>query len=394
MELKLEIGNAIQELSPWTVEVRRYLHQHPELSREEKETAKYIKRHLEEMGIEVMSYGETDVIGLLKGTATRGDKQTKTVALRADIDALPVTEETGLRFASKNKGIMHACGHDGHTSILLTVAKVLSERKHLIKGNIKFIFQHAEEVVPGGAEGLVKAGVLDDVDAIFGLHLWQPVKSGIIAVKPGPIMAGADEFLIRIKGKGGHGSMPHDTVDPVVVASSLIMNLQTLVSRSINPLYPVVVSVGTLQAGTTYNVIPDTAYLRGTIRYFHHEVQDSMPGLIRRLSEGICSAFGAACEVEYTYGDPPVINDEEMNHLVQQAASFVVGEENVIEATPSMGGEDFAYYLQKKPGCFFFVGIQNDQNVYPHHHPKFDIDEEMLPVGAAVMTTIALSYLK
>lgn len=373
---------------PWMIEVRRYLHQNPELSHQEKYTARFIKEQLEQWGIETMSYTGKDVIGIL-----RGAKPGKTVALRADIDALPVKEETGLPFTSNREGVMHACGHDGHTAILLTIARILSKYREVINGTIKLIFQHAEEVVPGGAKELVEAGIMEDIDAIFGLHLWQPVEKGLVATKPGPIMAGADAFFITINGKGGHGSMPHDTVDPVVVASHLVTQLQSVVSRFVNPVLPAVVSVGKIEAGESYNIIPDKATIAGTVRYFDPHIQQQIKARIRQMTEGACASFGATFDLNYVDGEPSVVNDERMNQIVREVASRMIGEDRVIEATPSMGGEDFAYYLTQKPGAYFFVGMGGEGSRYPHHHPKFDIDESVMPIGVRTLMYTALTFL-
>ncbi|GED12269.1 M20 metallopeptidase family protein [Aneurinibacillus migulanus] len=383
------INPIVDEYAAWIVETRRHLHQYPELSHHEMKTAGYIREQLESMGLVTRSYTGKDVVAYIEGTEAG-----KTVALRADIDALPIQEETELPFASQNPGVMHACGHDGHTAILLGAARALVNANVPFSGKIKLIFQHAEEVVPGGASELVEAGVLEDVDAIFGLHLWQNVDSGLLETCAGPIMAGSDSFTVKIQGRGGHGSMPHLTIDPIVIASHLVTQLQTVVSRSINPLYPAVISVGQIQSGDTYNIIPDTAQLQGTVRYFHPDVQDEIPPLIERLVNGVCASFGAVSTFEYVKGDPSVVNDSRMNSIVEQVGRKVLGEENVRPAVPSMAGEDFSYYLQRVPGAYFFLGIRNEQVAYSHHHPRFTIDEKMLPVGSKLLAGIALEYLE
>jgi amidohydrolase len=383
------VNQLVDEQGTWTVEVRRYLHQYPELSHQESKTARYIRKQLESMGLRTHTYTGKDVVAYIEGS-----KPGKTVALRADIDALPIQEETDLPFASKVPGVMHACGHDGHTAILLGAARALVQLGSSFSGRIKLIFQHAEEVVPGGASELVEAGVLEDVDAIFGLHLWQNVESGVVETCAGPIMAGSDSFTVNIQGKGGHGSMPHLTVDPIVIAAHLVTQLQTVVSRSVNPLYPAVVSVGQIHAGDTYNIIPDTAMIQGTVRYFHPEVQKEIPVLLERLANGVCASFGASATFEYVKGDPSVVNDARMNSIVEQVGRMVIGEENVKPAVPSMAGEDFSYYLQRVPGAYFFLGIQGEEAAYTHHHPRFTIDERMLPVGSKLLAGIALAYLE
>lgn len=387
-EQRAEIHAAVNQHAAWMVDVRRYLHQYPEVSHKESKTAAYIREQLESVGLPTQSYTGKDVVAYIEG-----GEPGRTVALRADIDALPIQEETGLPFASQHPGVMHACGHDGHTAILLGAARALIEAKVSFAGRIKLIFQHAEEVVPGGALELVKAGVLEDVDAIFGLHLWQNTKLGTVETCAGPIMAGSDSFSIAIQGSGGHGSMPHLTVDPIVVASHFVTQLQTVVSRSLDPIYPAVISVGQIHAGDTYNIIPDTAQLQGTVRYFHPDVQAVIPGLLERLAHGVCASFGAKAVCEYTKGDPSVINDPRMNAIVERVAHSVVGETMVRPAVPSMAGEDFSYYLQHVPGAYFFLGIGGDAAQYGHHHPRFTIDESMLPVGSELLAGIALTYL-
>jgi amidohydrolase len=383
-----QINRLVDENAAWSIAVRRHLHQYPELSHHESKTVQYIGQQLDEMGLEVLSCTGKDAVAYIEGS-----RPGKTIALRADIDALPIQEETGLPFASKLDGVMHACGHDGHTAILLGAAKALCGMPNDFAGRIKLIFQHAEEVVPGGARELVEAGVLQDVDAIFGLHLWQSLDARIVGAFPGPIMAGADSFTIKISGTGGHGSMPHLTIDPIVVAAHLVTQLQTVVSRSLNPLYPAVVSVGQIHAGDTYNIIPDTALIEGTVRYFHPEVREAIPGLLQRLANGTCSSFGASSSFTYVKGDPSVVNDFQMNKVVEQVAAEVLGTDKVVTAEPSMAGEDFSYYLQKVPGAYFFLGMKGEAARYSHHHPRFTIDERMLAPGSKLLAGIALNYL-
>ncbi len=372
----------------WMVAHRRHLHAHPELSHQEAQTRAYIEQQLHSMGIETRSLTGKDVIGYLDGPV-----KGKTVALRSDIDALPVAEETGLPFASKTPGVMHACGHDGHMAVLLGVVKKLVEERERIKGRVVFIFQHAEETVPGGARELVENGVLDGVDGIFGLHLWQPLESGLIGVKEGAIMAGADGFAIEISGKGGHGAMPHETVDPTLVAAHAITQLHTIISRTLNPLDQAVLSIGELKSGSTYNVIPDSATLSGTVRYFEPAVAATIRSRMEDILDGVCKSFGATHRFTYTVGDPSVRNHPEMAKIVKAAAESVVGPERVVEAVPSLGGEDFAYYCDQIPAAFFFVGVGHPAAPYGHHHPKFDIDEAMLPVGADIMREAVFRFL-
>ena len=377
------------ELTKWVIEQRRYLHQHPEVSYEEKETRQYIENQLHALGIETYSLTGKDVIGVLKGTYAG-----KTIGIRADMDALPIHEETNLPFASKNQGVMHACGHDGHMAILLGVANYLSTKKDDIHGTILLIFQHAEEDIPGGATELIAANLLENVDAIFGYHLWQPLKSGQIGVCEGPTMAGVDRFSFKILGKGGHGSMPEDAIDPTLVISHVITQLHTIVSRNLKPTDPAVISIGTLNAGSNYNVIPDTASASGTVRYFDLDTSTFIRQRIETIIKGVCDSFGANFEIHYEHGDPPLLNDPKLTSFMKQTATSLFGEEVVVDIEPILGGEDFAYYSLKIPASYIFIGIGDPNHPYGHHHPKFDIDENMLSVGVELFTDGLIRYLK
>lgn len=376
-------------LNDWIVQHRRYLHQHPELSHHETDTRTYITTQLHELGIETYSITGKDIIGIIKG-----DHPGKTVAIRSDMDALPILEETGLSFASANKGVMHACGHDGHMSILLGIAKLLVTNTSFIHGTIHLLFQHAEEEVPGGAVEIVAANGLQNIEAIFGYHLWQPLKSGLIGVRQGPTMAGADRFSIQIFGKGGHGSMPEETIDPTLVISHIITQLHTIVSRSIKAIDQAVISIGELSSGTTYNVIPDTAFASGTVRYFNKDTSSLIEKRMNEIIEGVCKSFGAAYKLTYINGDPPVLNDKALTDFIQQTATSLFGEEQVVEIDPILGSEDFAYYSHEIPASFTFIGVGKEKSPFGHHHPKFDIDEEMLSVGVELFATGVLNYLK
>lgn len=378
-----------QELMDWVIEQRRYLHQHPELSHQERETKAYIAQQLHQLGIDTFSLTGKDVIGIIKG-----DGDGKIIGIRADMDALPIQEETGLPFSSKTSNVMHACGHDGHMAILLGVAKVLVTKKEEINGTILLIFQHAEEELPGGAMELVAAKLLDGVDAIFGYHLWQPIPSGVIGIREGATMAGADRFSLTIKGKGGHGSMPQQTIDPTLIISTIITQLHTIVSRSLDPKEEAVLSIGELHSGTNYNVIPDTAMASGTVRYFNVETSFLIRKRFEAIVDGICNAHGAAYELAYEHGDPPLLNDVNLTAFMEKQAKSLVGEERVQRIEGIMGSEDFAYYSTEIPASYIFIGIGKDSHPYGHHHPKFDIDEEMLAVGVDLFTTSLLDYMK
>lgn len=376
-------------LTEWIIEQRRYLHTHPEVSHKETATKTYITEQLHALEIETYSITGKDIVGIVKG-----DHPGKTVVIRSDMDALPILEETGLPFTSVNKGVMHACGHDGHMSILLGIAKLLVANKSAIHGTIHLLFQHAEESVPGGAVEIASSDFLDNKDAIFGYHLWQPLKSGLIGVRQGPTMAGADRFSIIIYGKGGHGSMPEETIDPTLVISHIITQLHTIVSRSIKAIDQAVISIGELNSGTTYNVIPDTAYASGTVRYFNTETSLLIRKRVEDIIDGVCKSFGATCKVEYIHGDPAVLNNKELTSFIQKTAVSLFGVEKVVEIDPILGSEDFACYSHVIPASFTFIGVGKEEAPYGHHHPKFDIDEDMLPVGVELFTTGVLNYLK
>jgi len=367
----MEITN-LKSLTKRAIDDRRYLHQYPELSGQEFETSKFIRNRLMELNIDILSFGPPSVVALIKGS-----KGSKTIALRADIDALPIVEEGEKPYISKKTGIAHMCGHDGHTAILLAVAEWLSKNK--VEPNVVLIFQSAEEITPSGADLLIKQGILEGIDAIFGIHLWQGLEKGKIGLTHGPMMASIDDFEIDIKGFGGHGSMPHETIDPIYIASSLIQAFQSIISRSINPIEAGVITVGNVQAGTTYNIIPDSARLIGTIRALTPETVDIIQTKMVNLTKGICRAFGAEGKVRFILGTPSLINDPNESKFVENIVCREFGHEVFELVNPVMGGEDFSYYLQKKPGAFIFVGMGGEKSQYPHHHPKFDLDEDVFP---------------
>jgi len=367
----MEITN-LESLTKRAIDDRRYLHQYPELSGQEFETSKFIRNRLMELNIDILSFGPPSVVALIKGS-----KGSKTIALRADIDALPIVEEGEKPYISKKTGIAHMCGHDGHTAILLAVAEWLSKNK--VEPNVVLIFQSAEEITPSGADLLIKQGILEGIDAIFGIHLWQGLEKGKIGLTHGPMMASIDDFEIDIKGFGGHGSMPHETIDPIYIASNLIQAFQSIISRSINPIEAGVITVGNVQAGTTYNIIPDSARLIGTIRALTPETVDIIQTKMVNLTKGICRAFGAEGKVRFILGTPSLINDPNESKFVENIVCREFGHEVFELVNPVMGGEDFSYYLQKKPGAFIFVGMGGEKSQYPHHHPKFDLDEDVFP---------------
>lgn len=379
-----------ERLFPQMVEWRRYLHQHPEISFEEQKTAAFVEARLREMNYEVTSgLGGHGVMAVL-----RGGLPGKTVVLRADMDALPIQDEKNCEYKSTVEGVMHACGHDGHTSILLAVASYFKGIQEQVRGEIRFVFQPAEEVCPGGALGMIEAGVLDGADVIYGLHLWTPLALGSASSAPGPLMAAADEFFIDIIGKGGHGGMPHVTADAVVAGSALVMQLQSIVSRSVDPLQPAVVTVGTIQGGAAQNVVADRCRITGTVRTFNEETRKLIRSRLETITKATAEAYGTESSIQYLIGYPAVVNDEKEAERFFQTAPRVFGEDHVLRSPKIMPAEDFAYYLREIPGCFMFVGAGNTEKgaVYPHHHPKFDFDEDAMLHGLKLMIEMTRSY--
>lgn len=370
----------LEELYPNLIEFRRDLHMYPELSFKEEETPFKIANYLKNLGLEVRTgVGGRGVIATLQG-----GKPGKTIAFRADFDALPIQDEKEVDYKSRISGVMHACGHDIHTAALLGVAKVLNEVKEHLEGTVVFIHQFAEEVIPGGAKPMIEDGCLNGVDVIFGAHVASHLPYGTIGVNEGFLMAAGDRFEIEIYGVGGHGATPELTVDPLVVGSQLVLALQQIVSRRVDPLKPAVVTVGSFNSGDAYNVIPNTAKIKGTVRTFDEDVRDLIEKSIGQLAKSTCEGAGAQAKYSYERGYPAVWNHPNETKFVEEIAKKQVGAQNVIKISPQMGMEDFAYYLQKVPGTFFWVGGRNsDINAeYPHHHPKFDVDERsMLNIG-------------
>lgn len=371
------------------VSIRRYLHQHPELSFQEVNTAKYIKDFYEKLGVEVKgNVGGHGVVAKIYGS-----KPGKTIALRADFDALPIQEENEVPYKSLTPGVMHACGHDGHTATLLILAKALHELREELEGTYVMIHQHAEEYAPGGAISMIEDGCLEGVDVIFGTHLWASEPTGTIQYRKGPIMAAADRFEINIQGRGGHGAQPHTTKDAVVIASQLVLNLQQIVSRRVSPVESAVVSVGSFVAENAFNVIADKAKLVGTVRTFNEDVRAFIEKEIERVVKGTCVAADCEYAYEYNRGYPAVVNHEEETDFLIDCANSISSVNTIEESELQMGGEDFAYYLQHVKGTFFFTGAKPEGvQGYPHHHPKFDIDEKAMLVAAQALGTAALNY--
>ncbi|MEI2404845.1 M20 family metallopeptidase [Niallia taxi] len=371
---------------------RRYLHQNPELSFEEEKTSQYIYDQLQSFGnIELTRPTKTSVVGRIIGAAPG-----KVVAIRADMDALPIQEENDVEYASTNPGVMHACGHDGHTAMLLGAAKVLSTLKDQLHGEIRLLFQHAEELFPGGAEEMVQAGVMDGVDTVIGAHLWSPLEIGKIGIVYGPMMASPDTFYLTVNGKGGHAALPHQTVDSIAVASQVVTNLQHIVSRNTDPLDNLVLSVTKFIGGTTHNVIPGSVEICGTVRSFDPDLRKEVPKLMERVIKGITEAHGAAYEFNYEFGYRPVINDARVTEVLEATVAEVYGEEAIDKMKPNMGGEDFSAFQQVTEGSFFYIGAGNpEKNAdFPHHHARFEIDEESLEKGVNLFVYSAIKLLE
>ncbi len=371
---------------------RRHLHQNPELSFHEEETSRFVYETLETFGgLELSRPTPTSVVARLVG-----EKPGRTVALRADMDALPIAEENDFEFVSKNEGVMHACGHDGHTAMLLGAAKILSGMREEVEGEVRFIFQHAEELYPGGAQELVDAGVMEGVDAIFGIHLWSQLEIGKIGLVYGPMLASPDTFRITVEGRGGHAAMPHQTADSIVIGAQVVTNLQHIVSRNTDPLDNVVVSVTRFVGGTTHNVIPGSVELEGTVRSLDEEVRKKVPETMERIIKGVTQAHGASYSLEYQRGYQPVVNDEEVTRVVEETAREVFGEGALELMRPIMGGEDFSAYQQVKPGTFLFIGAGNEEKgiTAPHHHPRFTVDEDALEDGVKMHVNTAFRLLE
>ncbi len=381
----------LDTLFPKMVELRRYFHQHPELSFHEIHTPEKIADYLRDLGLEVKTnVGGRGVIGYIKGK-----KPGRTVALRADFDALPIQDEKDVSYKSTVPGVMHACGHDAHTSILLHVAKILSQISHELHGNVVLIHQFAEEMAPGGAKPMIEAGCLEGVDVIFGTHVWSTIPVGKIGYRVGPIMAAADRFEIQIIGQGGHGAAPHETIDPIAIGASIVQQLQQIISRRIDPVKPAVLTVSSFHAGDAFNVIPTTASITGTVRTFETHVQETIISHMKKIIAASCEQAGATYTFQYTKGYPTVVNSSDETALLVKNATRIIGENNLFELPPQMTGEDFSYYLQNVPGTFFFTGAGNKEKgiSHPHHHAQFDIDERSMLIAAKTLLAVTLDYL-
>ena len=380
----------LEEKEGRIIEMRRYLHAHPELSFEEEKTAQYIADFYKDVPVDKVETnygGGNGVVVTIKGA-----QPGKTIAIRADFDALPITEETDVAFKSTNPGVMHACGHDGHTAYMLILAETLAELKSELKGTIRVLHQPAEEVPPGGALGMIKAGALEGVDHIFGIHVMSNMETGKVFYRAGNTQTGRSYFKLKVQGKGGHGSSPHTANDAIVAASSFVMNVQTIVSRHINPFDTAVVTIGSFDGKGSFNVIKDSVTLEGDVRTMSDESRTIVEEQVRQFAEGLETSFKVKSELEYANDYPVLYNDPEVTGLVQEAleaANFA----EILETAPQPPSEDFAYYLKEVPGTFFYVGaMPANGEWYPHHHPKFEINEDSLLISAKAMAAVVVKF--
>ena len=386
--VRLQIRTLQPQLSYW----RRQIHQRPELGFQENQTAALISKKLSEWDIEHrLNVAKTGIVAVIPG-----HKPGPVLAIRADMDALPIQELNEVEYRSQHAGVMHACGHDGHVAVALGTAYYLSQHRDSFCGAVKIIFQPAEEG-PGGAKPMIKAGALEkpDVDAIIGLHLWNNLPLGTVGVRSGALMAATEFFHCTIQGRGGHGAIPHQTVDSIVVAAQVVNALQTIVSRNIDPLKSAVVTVGELHAGTAVNVVADAAHMGGTVRYFDEAYDGFFEQRLHQIIGGICQSYGATYNLDYNALYPPVVNDPNITDLVRSAALAVVETPaGVVPDCRTMGGEDMSFFLRTVPGCYFFLGSANEAKnlAYPHHHPRFDFDESALSTGVEIFVRCVESF--
>ncbi|WP_051250897.1 amidohydrolase [Paenibacillus harenae] len=390
MQSENHIDLALEQLYPNMIRWRRHLHQYPELSFHERVTASWIAERLTEMGCAVRTgVGGHGLIAVIKG-----DKPGPVIALRADIDALPIQDEKSCDYASKVPNVMHACGHDAHTAALLAVASYYSSNRAAVSGERRLLFQPAEEVTPGGALPMIKDGALDGADVVYGVHLWTPLDYGLVASKPGPFMAAADEFVIDITGCGGHGGLPHQAIDAILIGSHLVQAAQSIVSRNVNPLHPAVVTIGSFQAGSTNNVIAERCRLKGTVRSFDEQTRRMIHERLEMLVKHTCAMHGAEVHYDMRIGYPPVVNDKPEAERFFEVSRSLFGEQAVIHSEAITVAEDFSYYLQQVPGCFMFVGAGNEEcgAVFSHHHAKFDIDERAMLRSARLLIGMAEDF--
>ncbi|MGO1653170.1 amidohydrolase [Senegalia sp. (in: firmicutes)] len=378
-----------KEVEQYVIDMRRYFHQHPELSWEEFDTADKIEEELDKMNISHKRVCGTGIIGLIEGSEKR-----PIIGIRADIDALAVEEDTNLEFKSINDGVMHACGHDAHMAMLLGTAKILNDNKDKLKCTVKLIFQPAEEFIQdSGAKHLALLDEIKDIDNIVGAHIWSYLDTGGVSVESGPRLSSADTFKIEIEGEGGHGAKPDESIDPIITAASIVSNLQTIVSREISPMEPSVLSICSINSGNSANIIPNSAVLEGTTRTFNNEIREKMPERMERIISNISKSFRSDYNFEYYPGTPPTVNEEKSSYVAEEAVKKALGEESLVKYDASMVGEDFSKLLNIIPGCFAFIGARNEEEdkMYAHHSPKFDIDESAMKNGVAFFVQYVLN---
>ena len=379
-----------KEHRQYVIDLRREFHSHPETGWNEVETSKRIKRELGKLGIPFVPIAGTGVLG-----AISGERDGKTVALRADMDALEIQEDNDVSYRSRNDGICHACGHDAHMAMLLGAARILNALKEEINGTVRLIFQPAEEAL-NGALTVIEEGGLDGVDGIFGMHVLGLMPAGRVSVGSGAKMASADRFKITVRGKSGHGAVPDESVDAVVAASAIVMSLQSIVSREMNPREPVVVSMGTFHAGARFNIIAGTAELEGTTRCFDKEIGERLPGIIERVVSNTADAYRAEAELEYISAVPPTVNDPRCANRAESVVEQAFGRDVLLDEPPSMVSEDFSYFAEKVPGVYVFLGGMNEEKdaFYANHHERFNIDEDALEIGTILNAQYAIDFLK
>ncbi len=385
-----KIKDLAENLGPRLIEIRRHLHAHPELSGQEYQTAAYVSGVLSSCGLQVQeAVGKTGVVGNLYGNGTNGNL----LAIRTDMDALPIQEITNLEFASRKAGIMHACGHDLHTTVGLGTAMILSQLGESLPGNVRFLFQPAEEIAQG-AGWMVRDGVMQDVKAIFGLHVYPSIPSGCIGIRYGALTAAADELEIIIQGESGHGARPHEAIDAIWIASQVITTLQQAISRTQNPLRPMVLTIGQINGGRAPNIIADRVRMVGTVRSLHPDTHANLPQWIEGIVSNVCSTYGANYEVQYRRGVPSVQNDQQLTKLLEDLTREALGADRVtLISEPSLGAEDFSVYLENAPGSMFRLGVgKKDQPNYPLHHPRFEVDESAIVTGVITLAYAAYKY--
>ena len=385
-----EIKHLAENLAPRLIEIRRHIHSHPELSGKEHQTAAYVAGVLSSCGLHVTEeVGKTGVIANLSGT----DSDRPTLGIRTDMDALPIQEITQLDYASRNAGIMHACGHDVHTTLGLGTAMILSQLSDALPGNVRFLFQPAEEIAQG-ARWMVNDGAMSGVDAIFGVHVFPSIPARTVGIRYGALTAAADDLEIIIQGESGHGARPHQAIDAIWIASQVILNLQQAIARTQNPLHPIVLSIGKIEGGRAANVIADRVTMSGTVRSLHPESHANLPDWITNIVTNVCQTYGAKCQINYRRLVPSVQNDSELTKLLESACKEAWGESHIqLLAEPSLGAEDFSIYLDRVPGCMFRLGVgKTGSKNYPLHHPRFEVDEAAIVTGVVTLAYTAYKY--